>query len=82
MEGTELLLIPPTTYRLYRDNSTVTLLTIEGGLLESHYNPRNFVSKVFYTRDGAERALFGYRLLQGETLSLEERTTLVRLLLA
>lgn len=74
-------LVPRTTYRLYKEGARVTIVALEDAMQEPVYDRRNVVSKVFYTREGAEVALFGYRMLQGETLSLEERMTLVHLLL-
>jgi len=40
-----------------------------------------FVSKVFHTRERAELALFGYRLLNGDLLSAQERRRLIQMLI-
>ena len=69
------------TYRLYReDNGTVAIVALPGGD-ESQHDVSRFLSKPFYTAEGAELALFGGRLLQGEWLTNDERHRLTRLLI-
>lgn len=70
-----------TTYRLYReDDGSIAIVTLPGGD-ESQHDAARFVSKPFYTADGIELALYGYKLLHGEILTSNERHRLTMLLI-
>ena len=71
---------PRIAYRLYavlpRDITIVPIPNDD----ESCYDSTRFVSQVFYTYASAQRAWFGYRLLQGDMLLPDECAKLVQLL--
>lgn len=72
-------LIPHITYRLYKAEGGVVIVPILNED-ESIFDATRFVSKIFYTQAGIELALLGYKLLDGEWLTFEDRVKLARLL--
>jgi hypothetical protein len=68
---------PDTKYRVFLSEKSVPTVVAFSGYESDR---ERFVSKVFHTREKAELALFGFRLLNGERLLAEERARLLQLL--
>jgi hypothetical protein len=72
--------IPTTTYRIYVGGQHPTIVALEAGQ-PVPYPEEQLVGKAFFEYGLAELALYGYRLLQGEWLSMEERFDLAKRLM-
>ncbi|HLI90654.1 MAG TPA: hypothetical protein VKV37_18335 [Ktedonobacteraceae bacterium] len=72
--------IPTTTYRIYIGGQHPTIVALEAGQ-PVPYPEEQLVGKAFFEYRLAELALYGYRLLQGEWLSTEERVDLAKRLM-
>ena len=68
---------PPAKYRVLLGEQGVPAVV---AFSEDEPDRERFVGNVFHTREGAELALVGYRLLHGEMLSSEERQRLIQIL--
>jgi hypothetical protein len=73
-------IIPATTYRIYVGGKRPTIIALEAGQ-QVPYPEQQLVGKAFFERELAELALYGYRLLQGDWLSVEERFSLAKRLM-
>lgn len=73
-------IIPTTTYRIYIGGEHPTIVALEEGQ-PLPYPEKQFVGKAFFEKELAELALYGYRLLQGDWLSIEERFHLAKRLM-
>lgn len=65
-------MLPTIRYRVYIGTEPPMIVALQEGK-PSPYPEQQLVGKAFFERELAELALYGYRLLQGDWLSTEER---------